>query len=271
MRNSSHNRRYGSKDEIKSSTFEFKDSKQDQYVKSDQSNGAQISMKNSSNNHDDASIDGNSPNNHNSADNNNRNSSNNQIYNSLDRFGFKISTENNSKMRISDHLQGNAEKLKKVDSIEKINEIDEENKSKLNRIDKENEKNKERLNESETRNSTTSESVKSIQKDTPDSKIKNESNRKDAMPESTVQDLSESNDNNLIHSQPTIDNKVIDKLVSIIHKGDIEMDERLLLILEKTIQKLSISSDPFTCKVCVNISLCLNYIKDFIELKKIIK
>lgn len=61
------------------------------------------------------------------------------------------------------------------------------------------------------------------------------------------------------------------KILEIISKGEIEMDERFVKMLEAIIKKLSSSSDPFTCKVYVDVSLCINYVKDFIELKKIAK
>lgn len=61
------------------------------------------------------------------------------------------------------------------------------------------------------------------------------------------------------------------KMIGIISKGEIEMDERFVKMLEAIIKKLGNSSDPLTCKVCVDISLCINYVKDFIELKRISK
>lgn len=63
---------------------------------------------------------------------------------------------------------------------------------------------------------------------------------------------------------------LIEDIMKIVSHGDLEMDLRLIDILENIIEKLEKSKDSFTCKVAVNIAICKKYVQDFIELKKII-
>lgn len=73
------------------------------------------------------------------------------------------------------------------------------------------------------------------------------------------------------NTQGEFSNEMLEKIISVLNKGDIQSDKRFIGILDKTIATLTKSKDPFTCKVTVNIAICRKYVEDFIELKGIVE
>lgn len=65
--------------------------------------------------------------------------------------------------------------------------------------------------------------------------------------------------------------EMVEKLLLVLNRGDIYTDLRLINILDRTIETLSKSKDPFTCKVAINMAICKKYVEDFAELKKIVE
>lgn len=63
----------------------------------------------------------------------------------------------------------------------------------------------------------------------------------------------------------------MEEIVKILSIGELEMDERFNRMIEKSVEKLQSSEDPYTCKIVVQSKLCQRYVEDFIELKKILK
>ncbi|ELA42329.1 uncharacterized protein VICG_00729 [Vittaforma corneae ATCC 50505] len=65
--------------------------------------------------------------------------------------------------------------------------------------------------------------------------------------------------------------EMVERLLLVLNRGDIHTDLRLISLLDRTIETLSKSKDPFTCKVAVNMAICKKYVEDFVELKRIIE
>lgn len=59
-------------------------------------------------------------------------------------------------------------------------------------------------------------------------------------------------------------------VIEIINRGRLDMDERFAGMITRSADKLQNSNDPFTCKMAVQLMLCRKYVKDSVELKKLL-
>lgn len=59
-------------------------------------------------------------------------------------------------------------------------------------------------------------------------------------------------------------------VIEIINRGSLDMDERFVGMITRSVDKLQSSTDPFTCKMAVQSVLCRKYVEDSVELKKLL-
>lgn len=64
---------------------------------------------------------------------------------------------------------------------------------------------------------------------------------------------------------------IFGEVLKIVSMGSLECDLRFSKMINKSINKLKNSDDPYTCKVVVQSMICKNYVEDFISLRKLLK